>query len=124
MLLVAVGVLFDPWLVLIGVFVYVGASAEEAATIVHVRLQGHRVRDLMRPLPGDAAGRTRGAGPTLDADTPLDVDVVARLQEAHGVATVVADGREVGELRLDDVSRFVAEQETPSADRAEGASRG
>ncbi|MGZ8762046.1 MAG: site-2 protease family protein [Acidimicrobiia bacterium] len=123
-LLIAVGVLFDPWLALIGAFVYFGASAEEAATIVHVRLQGHRVRDLMRPLTGGSAGPPREAGATLDADTPLDVDVVARLQAAHGVATVVADGREVGELRLDDVSRFVAEQETPSGDRAEGASHG
>ena len=123
-LLVAVGVLFDAWLVLIGVFVYIGASAEEAATIVHVRLQGHRVRDLMRPLTGDRAGATREGGTTLDADAPLDVDVVARLEEGHGVATVVADGREVGELRLDDVGRFVTQPETQPADRTEGRSHG
>jgi Zn-dependent protease len=41
------GVLFDLWLSIIGVFVYFGASAEEAATIVHVRLLGHRVADTM-----------------------------------------------------------------------------
>ena len=120
--LVAIGVLFDPWLVLIGVFVYVGASAEEAATIVHVRLQGHRVGELMRPGVGGPAGPKREAGTTLDADTPLDIDVVARLQEAQGVATVVSDGHEVGELRLDDVRRFVAGQQTPP-DRGEGAKR-
>ena len=78
----------------------------------------------MRPLTGDGAGPSREGGTTLDADAPLDVDVVARLQEAHGVATVIADGREVGELRLDDVSRFVAQPEPPPADRTEGSSHG
>jgi len=46
-LLIVVGVLWDVWLVIIGVFVYFGAAAEEAATIVHVRLQGRRVGDAM-----------------------------------------------------------------------------
>jgi Zn-dependent protease len=42
-----IGVLFDFWLVLIAVFVYFGASAEEAATIVHVRLRDRTVADVM-----------------------------------------------------------------------------
>lgn len=45
--LISVGILLDIWLVLIGVFVYFGASAEEAATIVHLRLKGQRVADAM-----------------------------------------------------------------------------
>ena len=45
--LIVVGLFWDVWLVIIGIFVYFGASAEEAATIVHVRLQGRRVADLM-----------------------------------------------------------------------------
>ncbi|MEX1007794.1 MAG: site-2 protease family protein [Acidimicrobiia bacterium] len=45
--LIVGGVFFDLWLTIIGVFVYFGASAEEAATIVHVRLSGHRVADAM-----------------------------------------------------------------------------
>ena len=44
---VVVGIFFDLWIAIIGVFVYFGASAEEAATIVHVRLLGHRVADTM-----------------------------------------------------------------------------
>jgi Zn-dependent protease len=44
---IVVGLFWDVWLVIIGVFVYFGAAAEEAATIVHVRLQGQRVGDLM-----------------------------------------------------------------------------
>ena len=45
--LIVSGVLFDLWLAIIGVFVYFGASAEEVATIVHVRLGGQRVSDAM-----------------------------------------------------------------------------
>jgi len=56
--LVVGGLLFNLWLVFIGVFVYLGATAEEAATVVHVRLRNRRVRDVMvlEPVvvPGDA----------------------------------------------------------------------
>jgi Zn-dependent protease len=47
MTLVAVGLWVNLWFVIIGVFVYFGASAEEAATIVHVRLRGSRIADVM-----------------------------------------------------------------------------
>ena len=47
LVLILTGVFFDLWLSIIGVFVYFGASAEEAATIVHVRLGGRRVSDAM-----------------------------------------------------------------------------
>ncbi len=54
--LVVVGVFFDVWLVLIGLFVYFGASAEESATFVHARFRGHVVGDLMllEPVVVDA----------------------------------------------------------------------
>ena len=45
--LIAVGVLLNFWLAIIGLFVYFGAAAEEAATIVHLRLKGLRVSDAM-----------------------------------------------------------------------------
>ena len=44
---IVVGLFWDVWLVIIGVFVYFGAAAEEAATIVHVRLRGQHVGDVM-----------------------------------------------------------------------------
>jgi Zn-dependent protease len=47
LVLVAVGVFVNFWFFVIGVFVYFGASAEEAATIVHVRLRGSRIADVM-----------------------------------------------------------------------------
>lgn len=106
-LLVVVGVLFDPWLMLIGLFVYFGASAEEAATVVHVRLRGHRVREVMRGGDARLGAPEVGSTETIDADAPLDVDVVARLQDAGGVLTVTESGRALGELRLEDVGRLV-----------------
>jgi len=45
--LIAAGIFFDLWLTIIGVFVYFGASAEEASTIIHLRLSGHRVSEVM-----------------------------------------------------------------------------
>lgn len=47
----AVGVVANLWLLLIAVFVYVGATAEEAATRAHVRLRGRRVGDVMVAHP-------------------------------------------------------------------------
>ena len=45
--LVIVGLFWDLWLAIIGVFVYFGAAAEEAGTIVHVRLSHRVVGDVM-----------------------------------------------------------------------------
>jgi Zn-dependent protease/CBS domain-containing protein len=47
----ALGVLVDVWLLVIGLFVVVGSVAEETATLVHVRLRGLHVADVMRPQP-------------------------------------------------------------------------
>jgi stage IV sporulation protein FB len=62
--LAVVGILVDVWLVLIAVFVYFGASAEEVATIVHLRLRGRRVDEAMLVEPmllddGSRAGEAR-----------------------------------------------------------------
>jgi hypothetical protein len=59
--LIVSGVFFDLWLSIIGVFVYIGASAEEAATIVHVRLDGQRVSDAMLLHPVTVAPTTSSA---------------------------------------------------------------
>ena len=55
--LIAIGVFANVWFVFIGVFVYFGASAEEAATVVHLRLRNTVVSDVMvlDPLVVDPA---------------------------------------------------------------------
>ncbi len=106
--LIAVGIVFDVWLVLIGVFVYFGASAEASATIVHLRLRGHLVREVMRtdltqvrPLPDPGRG-------WVAPDDLLADEVVAAVAGAptHQLAVVDA-GRIVGVLTLEDLDRFV-----------------
>ena len=85
--LIVVGVLFDIWLTLIGMFVYFGATAEEAGTIVHVRLRGHRVRELVRP--GVAEPHVPTEDEVVSIDEPLDDDLLAPVQTAgHRVAVI------------------------------------
>jgi stage IV sporulation protein FB len=81
----AVGMLWDLWLALIGVFLYVAANAEEAATLLHVRVAGRRVRDVMLVMPT-----------TVDAS--VTADALRRLIRHNGQGTfpVVRDGRYAG----------------------------
>jgi Zn-dependent protease len=113
--LMVAGFLFDVWLLLIGLFVYFGASAEEAATIVHARLRGHTVRDAMEPIDTAAAhgpALPSTAATAVEADAPLDDDVLADLQDAPGHTVVVRDhGDVVGVLKPEDVIRLVAERD-------------
>lgn len=46
--MVIVGLFWNLWLILIGVVVFLGATQEEASVVVHYRLHGLRVRQLMR----------------------------------------------------------------------------
>jgi Zn-dependent protease len=45
--LVVVGAFVNFWLLIIGVFVFFGATAEEAGTVAHLRLRGKRIADVM-----------------------------------------------------------------------------
>ena len=106
--LMIVGFLFDIWLMLIGAFIYFGASAEQAATIVHLRLEGHRVADAMRT---DLDCLTRGPWVTetpLAPDEPLDDLLFARLAAAPGRELPVYRADQlVGILRFEDVQRLI-----------------
>jgi Zn-dependent protease len=97
--LIVVGVLFDLWLALIGMFVYFGATAEEAGTIVHARLRGHRVRELVLRAPNLTAGEDE----SVSIDEPLDLELLARLEHSSGSLIVVDHGEPVGLLLLSDV---------------------
>ncbi|MEX2556135.1 MAG: site-2 protease family protein [Actinomycetota bacterium] len=54
--MVMAGLFVNFWLVVIGAFVYFGASTEEVATVIHARARGLRARDVMlhQPLTVDA----------------------------------------------------------------------
>lgn len=84
-----VGVLWSPWLVFIAVFIYLGARAEELATLVHTRLGGLHVRDL-----------TVRAPLAIDISTPADE--LARIRHAmtDRRVPVVSGRRYVGMVDL------------------------
>ncbi len=111
--LIGVGLVFDLWLALIGMFVYFGASAEEAGTIVHVRLRGHRVRELVLRAPDLVAA----AGDTVTIDEPLDVELLARLERSSGSLVVVDGGAPVGLLLRSDVEELLAAADAHPAGR-------
>ena len=97
-----IGLLFMPWLLLIAAFVYVGARAEEAATVAHERLAGLSVRDVMIPI-ADPSVRP-GRDVVRDTD---DVEGVLRrlLDDEESLATVVdADGWTVGVVLVDRIA--------------------
>jgi len=48
MTMIGVG-LFDPWLIIIGVFIYIGATEETESTIVSTTMARVRVKDVMYP---------------------------------------------------------------------------
>lgn len=111
--LAVAGVLVNLWLVLIAVFVYVGSAAEETATTLHVRLQGHRVADLMRASPVVRLGPHPVAAAVLDPDEPVTDDLLDLLQNApHHTLPVERDGHLLGSLALDDVVHLI---DQPSA---------
>ena len=89
--LALVGVVFDIWLVLIALFVWFGASAEETATVIHARIGSLAVSDVMIESPIVADGHWR-------AD---EFEPTAR-HSAQRVFPVVSDGRYLGVLdRID-----------------------
>lgn len=83
--LVVAGFLVDVWLVFIGMFVFFGASAEEAATIVHARIGRMRVRDVMLRAPLALDGR----------ETVAAVEAVIE-PSAQRAFPVLVDGEYVG----------------------------
>ncbi len=52
------GILYDFWLVIIGVFIYIGATEEAESTIVSTTLARVRVRDVMLPQVAIASPET------------------------------------------------------------------
>jgi Zn-dependent protease len=108
-LLIVVGLLLNFWLALIGLFVYFGASAEEAATIVHLRLKGLRVADamLLDPVVIDEHDTAGALQPVLRRTAQSVFPVTAArgvpgLVKADAIAGAPVDAR-VGDLMVRDL---------------------
>lgn len=89
-LMVATGfAIVNVWLVVIGVFVYFGSWAEEAAGVVHERVKGLRVRDVMirEPVVAPAAAPAAQVADALWRGAQRELPVVGRTGEHVGIVT-------------------------------------
>lgn len=109
--MIAFGLLYDAWLVLIGLFVLTGAAAEENAASVQVRLEGLRAGDVMGPVEEVGLGEFREMvapdAVQVDEDTSL-ADAAGELARSeHSLAVVLRHGTPVGVVRFRDVARLL-----------------
>ena len=87
------------WLMLIGLFIYLGAGAEESSTTLRVLLRDVRARDLMTPDPVTVA----------PGDSLEDVHR-AMLRTRHTSFPVAVDDRVLGCIGLDELSQVERER--------------
>ena len=104
-----IGLFVSPLLVVIAAFIYFGASAEESATIMHVRLEHRTVGQVMARGPR-AIRLAERIEPTSSADIGDDLEpTLPRLVASPiGALAVTESGRVVGLLRQRDVERIVS----------------
>jgi stage IV sporulation protein FB len=94
---IAIGVLglfLGPLLIAIAIFIYFGASTEEAATIVHIRLERRTVGAAMLPSPS-----------VVHAATSVDAVRSHAALRAQRAIPVVLGGRVLGVVSLGDLER-------------------
>ena len=90
---------FNIWLIIIGVFIYIGASEEAEATIVSTTLARVRVKDVMHP-------EVAAVKPETTVSEALDVMFKARYHDA----LVEKDGEFHGVVVWDDIKKVKPEQ--------------
>ncbi len=89
-LMAAVGFsIVNVWLVIIGVFVYFGSWAEEAAAVVHERVKDLRVRDVMirEPILAPARAPAAQVADALWRSAQRELPVVSPVGEHLGIVT-------------------------------------
>lgn len=89
--MVAAGVLWNPWLLVIGVFVWFGGAAEELAAVVHARLRALRVGDLLAPTT------------VVDGATPCWHAAAVAAEAGHHEIAVTDGATFVGIAGIDDL---------------------
>ena len=94
-----VGILYDFWLVLIGVFIYIGASEEAESTIVSTTMARVRVKDVMYP-------EVASVNPETTLAEALEVMFKARYHDA----LVEKDGAFHGVVAWDEIMKVKPEQ--------------
>jgi len=101
------GIVYSFWLIIIGVFIYIGASEEAEATIVSTTLARVRVRDVLHP-------EVAAVKPETTLSEALDVMFKARyhdaLVEKDGVLQGVVVWKEIMKVKPEQRSTLTVEQ--------------
>src|SRR4030042_5181805 len=99
--MIVVGFFYNFWVILIGVFIYIGASEEAEQTIVSTSLAGVRVRDVMH-------SDVRAVSP----ETPLAETVEVMFKARYHDALVEKEGVFLGVVGWDEIMKISTEQRT------------
>jgi len=99
-------VALNPFLIAIGLFVYLGASSEATQTKLRAVFEGTTVADLMT---ADESVRT------LDAETTVASALDRMYDDGHTGYPVCRDGNVVGVVTLEDLSRLRASEQASTA---------
>jgi Zn-dependent protease len=101
------GILFNPWLIIIAVFVYIGASEEMEQTIVSTTMARVRVKDVMYPEAASVQPETTLA-------EALEVMFKARYHDAivekNGNLQGIVTWSDIMKIKPEDRSRLKVEQ--------------
>lgn len=108
--MIGFGLFSNLWLVFIGVFVLFGAAAEEATAVVHIRLRGVRVGQVMTPVVDDGNDAEEALEPpVLSVYDRVDPTALDAFSSSHrSVLAVVDGGRLVGTVTMADVGRALS----------------
>jgi Zn-dependent protease len=88
------GLFANPWLILIALFIYMGANEEERMAVVENILVGSKVRDVMTPNPV-----------SVTPDTKVEEVIELMFRFKHLGYPVIENDRVVGIVTLQDVAK-------------------
>jgi Zn-dependent protease len=89
-----IGIFTNPWLILIALFIYIGANEEEKMTLIENALKRIRIGEIMTPNPV-----------TVTPETTVGEIIELMFKYKHLGYPVVEDGKLVGIVTLDDVAK-------------------
>ena len=94
-----IGIFINPFLILIAIFVYLGADQEYNVVMTNTLLEGIRVRDIM-------TGEVKTVNPSDTADSVLKL----MFQHKHMGYPVIQDGELKGIITFHDISKLPEDQ--------------
>jgi len=98
-LLAVVGIIFNFWFIIVGIFIYIGATEEAEQTIVSTTLARVRVRDVMSPEVA-----------SVKPDTTLSEALELMLKSKYHDVIVEADGAFNGVVSWQEITKIKPEE--------------